>query len=311
MLLKASTSATAAPLGARIAVSAGSMLFHRSGSGPSVVFLAGGGMSGLYYWRIHDLVSTFATSVVYDRLGLGWSDVVDLPRSGTQVTDDLRELLRVTGLPAPYVLVGHSLGGLYARLYAKRFGSETAGLVLLDPTHEDIVDYLPEGKAAPLRKANTDDPFAPEQLDAMRAAYRSAFERGLAGWPAAIRDPVLDQGFSAIGYRQSMREPLNLWRVFSEVRDAGPEPSLPSTIVAAMGIDTFATEQLSPEAQASLTESNNTKYRLYSHLATSLPRTTLRRLDDVGHSGLAWLRPEVIADAIHDIAALAYDLGQL
>ncbi len=77
-------------LGLRYEVSGGAMLLHRSGTGGSpVVFLAGGGMFGLYYWNVHNLVAEFTMSVIYDRLGLGWSDTVDLPRSGSQVTDDL------------------------------------------------------------------------------------------------------------------------------------------------------------------------------------------------------------------------------
>ncbi|MEV6903150.1 hypothetical protein [Amycolatopsis sp. NPDC051372] len=76
------------------------MLLHRSGTGgPPVVFLADDGMFGLYYWNVHDLLAEFTTSVLYDRLGTGWSDVVDLPRSGTQVTGDLHELLRTAAVP--------------------------------------------------------------------------------------------------------------------------------------------------------------------------------------------------------------------
>ncbi|MEV6227544.1 alpha/beta fold hydrolase [Saccharopolyspora shandongensis] len=292
---------TGAPLGSRYEVSDGAMLLHRSGTGgPPVVFLAGGGMSGLYYWNVHNLVAEFTTSVIYDRLGTGWSDVVDLPRSGTQVTDDLHELLRAAAVPGPYVLVGHSLGGLYARLYAKRFPGDVAGAVLLDPTHEDIVDYLTEEKAQRLRDSNTDDPLPPEQLDPMRAAYRTTFGRALAAWPAEIREPLLDQGFSREGYRQSLREPMNLPRLFGEVRDAGPEPGVPLIFVSAMGTDTFAEELVPPEAHASLAESNQTKHRLYTDLAAALPRARVRRLDDAGHSGIAWLRPDAVVQAIRD-----------
>lgn len=292
-----------APVGNRYELPAGAMLLHRAGTGgPPVVFLAGGGMSGLYYWNVHNLVAEFTTSVLYDRLGLGWSDVVDLPRSGTQVTDDLHELLRVAAVPGPCVLVGHSLGGLYARLYAKRFPGEVTGLVLLDPTHEDIVGYLPEEKARRLREPNSGDAVPPEQLDAMRTTYRATFGRALAGWPAEIREPLLDREYGREGFRQSLREPMNLPGLFDEVRDAGPEPEVPMIFVSAMGADVFAEELVPPGARASLAESNRTKHRLYTDLAAALPRAEVRRLDDTGHSGIAWHRPDAVVQAIRDSA---------
>src|SRR4030095_6301583 len=93
---------------------------------------------------IHDQVSEFTTSVLYDRAGTGWSEVVKLPRTATEVTDELRSLLHAAGVPAPYLLVGHSLGGIYTRRYAQRFPDEVAGLLFLEPAHEDFPAIMPE-----------------------------------------------------------------------------------------------------------------------------------------------------------------------
>ncbi|MGO9462553.1 MAG: alpha/beta fold hydrolase [Isosphaeraceae bacterium] len=105
--------------------------------------MPGAGLIGLHYWNIHDQVSHFTTSVLYDRAGTGWSDYVDLPRSAAEVTDELRSLLHVALVPAPYLLVGHSLGGFYVRRYAQRFPDEVAGLLFLDPAHEDYPAHAP------------------------------------------------------------------------------------------------------------------------------------------------------------------------
>jgi pimeloyl-ACP methyl ester carboxylesterase len=105
------------------------MLYASGTGGPAVVVLPGGGLTGLGYLNLHEQVSQFATSVLYDRAGTGWSDHVPLPRSATEVTDELRLLLRVAGVPAPYVFVGHSLGGIYARRFAQRFPADVAGLL--------------------------------------------------------------------------------------------------------------------------------------------------------------------------------------
>ena len=97
-----------------------------------MVILPGGGTVGLDYLNIQERAAKLTTSVVYDRAGTGWSDRVDLPRTSAAVTDELRELLRTADVPAPYLLVGHSLGGLYARHYTTRFPGEVAALLRMN-----------------------------------------------------------------------------------------------------------------------------------------------------------------------------------
>src|SRR5690606_11979236 len=89
-------------------------------------------------------VSQFARICTYDRAGYGWSDAGPLPRTGRQITDELHRLLLAAGEDPPYILVGHSLGGLYARLYATRFRSEVAGLVLVDSRPPAFSTRVPE-----------------------------------------------------------------------------------------------------------------------------------------------------------------------
>jgi pimeloyl-ACP methyl ester carboxylesterase len=108
------------------------------------VFLPGGGAVGLDYLNVQQRAVELTTSVLYDRAGTGWSDHAQLPRNSAEVTEELRELLRIVGVPSPYILVGHSLGGLYARHYAHRFPDEVAGLLLLDPAHEDYNACMPK-----------------------------------------------------------------------------------------------------------------------------------------------------------------------
>jgi pimeloyl-ACP methyl ester carboxylesterase len=69
----------------------------------------------------------------YDRAGFGWSDAGPLPRTAGRIADELYDLLRREAVPGPYVLVGHSFGGLVMRLFQSRHASETAGLVLIEP----------------------------------------------------------------------------------------------------------------------------------------------------------------------------------
>ena len=71
---------------------------------------------------------------VYDRAGRGWSEPADSPQDGAQIAADLHTLLQRAGEPGPYVLAGHSFGGLYVRIFAARYPDEVAGLVLVDST---------------------------------------------------------------------------------------------------------------------------------------------------------------------------------
>jgi pimeloyl-ACP methyl ester carboxylesterase len=119
-----------APLGARYEVNGRRLLLHRSGSGgPAVVFLPGAGLVGLDFLNIHDQISAVITSVLYDRAGTGWSDEVRLPRSAAEVAGELRALLRAADVPPGYLLVGHSLGGAYARRYAQLYPGEVGGVL--------------------------------------------------------------------------------------------------------------------------------------------------------------------------------------
>lgn len=133
------------PIGQRVDIGGRQLWMHQSGtSTPAVVFAPGAGSIGLDFLLVHERVAEVATSVIYDRAGTGWSDDVELPRSADEVTDELRAVLRSTEVPGPYLLVGHSLGGAYVQRYAQRFPDGVAGMLLLDPAHEDWDLYMPE-----------------------------------------------------------------------------------------------------------------------------------------------------------------------
>jgi pimeloyl-ACP methyl ester carboxylesterase len=104
---------------------------------PSVVVVPALGSPGLEWARIQRALVPEIAVVLYDRAGLGWSDPGPWPRSAGRIADELHQLLEGAGVPAPYLLVGHSLGGLVVRLYAARHPEAVAGVVLVDPTPED------------------------------------------------------------------------------------------------------------------------------------------------------------------------------
>jgi pimeloyl-ACP methyl ester carboxylesterase len=112
------------------------------GEGPTVVFESGLGSICLDWSLVQPKVAQFAKTVSYDRGGQGWSEVSPLERTSESAVAELHLLLKNANVPGPYILVGHSLGGINARLYASRYPDEVAGIVLVDSSHEDQVEKL-------------------------------------------------------------------------------------------------------------------------------------------------------------------------
>src|SRR3954469_6364446 len=106
-----------------------------TGSGsPTVVLQPGAGEFSSNMGWITPAVARATRVCVYDRAGRGWSEPADTPQDGTQIATDLHTLLQRGKVPGPYVLAGHSFGGLYVLAFAARYPDEVAGMVLIDST---------------------------------------------------------------------------------------------------------------------------------------------------------------------------------
>lgn len=104
---------------------------------PTVVMDAGLGDSWLTWSAVQPVIARSTRVCAYDRAGLGYSDPGPMPRESGQIVAELHALLTNAHLSPPYVLVGHSFGGFNTRLFAYTYPTEVAGLVLVDPSHED------------------------------------------------------------------------------------------------------------------------------------------------------------------------------
>ena len=109
-----------------------------TGSGsPTVVLEAGGGAMSSDFGLIAPAVAGNTRVCVYDRAGRGWSESAQTAPHGIQIATDLHTLLQRAQVPGPYVLAGHSFGGLYVQTFAALYPSEVAGMVLIDSTTRD------------------------------------------------------------------------------------------------------------------------------------------------------------------------------
>ena len=114
------------------------MHIHCTGQGSPTVILAAGTADFSTTWAyVQPEVAKLTRVCAYDRAGLGWSEASPLPRTAGTTVGELHALLVNAGIPGPYVLVGHSLGGLHMRLYAHSYPDEVIGLILVDSLHED------------------------------------------------------------------------------------------------------------------------------------------------------------------------------
>ena len=127
--------------------------YVKQGTGShTVIFESGLDFSAHLSWKeVQDEVSKVATTISYDRAGLLGSEETNRTRSCENMADELHELLEKTDMKKPYVLVVHSLGGLIARCYVKKYTNTLKGIVFVDASHLDQIEKAPESIKAKMR----------------------------------------------------------------------------------------------------------------------------------------------------------------
>jgi pimeloyl-ACP methyl ester carboxylesterase len=194
-------------------------------------------------------IATFTRVCAYDRPGTLWtieqrgrSDPAPMPRTVVDAVADLRTLLGAAGVPGPYVLVGHSYGGLLVRLYAASYPDDVVGLVLIDPSHEDQNERFPAILTPEEQVAyrKLDEMLPPELADdadierfdfvASSAQMRQAAERSSLAIPLVVLthgrpysddDPAEWGGISAAGVDALDRESQDMNRELAALSPYG------------------------------------------------------------------------------------------
>jgi pimeloyl-ACP methyl ester carboxylesterase len=108
-------------------------MLEKGSGGPTVLFEAGIAATNLNWCHIQETVARFTHTVSYDRGGLGWSGPSRTARTPINCASELHDLLERANIKPPYILVGHSFGGLVMRRYALSYPDDVAGIVLVDP----------------------------------------------------------------------------------------------------------------------------------------------------------------------------------
>ena len=141
--------------GTYVKVDGHKMHYVKRGEGtPTVVFESGLDFSGHMSWyKVQEEVSKFATTISYDRAGILRSEKSTKPRTCENIADELHILLENIKAKKPYVLVVHSLGGLIARCYAKKYADTLSGIVFVDASHPEQLERAPESIKAKMKSA--------------------------------------------------------------------------------------------------------------------------------------------------------------
>jgi len=146
------------PLGKLVDIGGYRIHLNCTGKGKQTVILSPGAGDFSFVWSlVQAKVSGFARVCSYDRAGSAWSDPGPVPRTMRQEAYEVRSALQRAKEPGPYILVGHSLGGLVMRVFADRYPDDTAALVLVDATSPDTTLSL-NGKLVRMRELAKDRP---------------------------------------------------------------------------------------------------------------------------------------------------------
>ncbi|WP_049651621.1 alpha/beta fold hydrolase [Kitasatospora sp. MY 5-36] len=272
------------------------LYLHRQGTGgPAVVLLPGASAIGLDYFGVQQGASRFTTAVVYDRGGTGFSDEAALPRTAAEVATELHELLHAQGVPGPYVLVAHSLGGAYAHGFAQRYPHDVAGLVWLDAFHRDWDDYMPAeaSLAASVRLSPTE-----EQLRQALPGIRQMAAELLVDFPADVRDAVVEYHVSERWIHAGIAERASMADLAVELRAGADLPDVPLIALTPLGVDPGQQALMSEEALRAM---HDGKTRLYAAMVDAVSDGEQRILPDTGHSQFVFERADAVVQAIRDV----------
>lgn len=211
------------------------------GTGTPTVILESAAPGWSLYWsNVQPPLARTTRVCAYDRAGLGWSERGPLPRTGQRMAKELHRLLERAGIQGPYVLVGHSLGGLVARLYQHDYPEEVVAMVLVDAGHES------EMRQAEFRLFVN---AGKSMLPVIRALTMVGVTRLMASYDqlpqlwtvqeekvsAKIR-PMLRAGWLRTGYYSTLTEESDgLIETLEQVRRNGSLGNLPLVVITATG----------------------------------------------------------------------------
>lgn len=268
------------------------------------VILEGGLGAPFFVWSlVQPKIADLARVCSYDRAGYAWSDATPQPRTARQMADELHSLLQRSGESAPYLLVGHSLGGIIARVYAAQYPQQVSGLVLVDARHPDFFTRMPAGYQQidrnNLRDAQTlrlISPFGLTRILAQNPIF-GRFESYIAPLPDAVKAQARalmvhnpQHWATAVAERESSAES------YTQARESALSVGLPLIVLSAEnGVQAWK----SPNMEIT-TEDRQTWMTLQKELSELSSNSRWVIVPNSGHY-IHLEQPDVVVDAIRSM----------
>ncbi len=271
-----------------------------------MVLDAGLGDSSVNFQPLQASIAEFTRVCIYDRAGYGWSEPGPEPRTSEQIVDELASLLDVAGETGPYVLAGHSFGGLNVILFGATHPDDVAGVVLIDSSHPDQTAALAE---VPELLAVQDAEIAGlGELATASAAGEVGAADVLANAPAALPDDLKQVWAEAFIQPDSLNAAVAEYASFedsaAEVGANGSLGDIPLVVLAhGLGLDTTLPADV--REQLGLTDDALARYET---IWRGLQEDHLTRSSDselvVAENSTHYIyfdEPDVVVSAIHDL----------
>jgi len=219
------------PIGKLVDVGGYNVHLHTTGSGgPTVVLDAGMGCNVLGWSLVQPEITKFTRVVSFDRPGNGWSDESPLERTSQNIVTELHVALHKAGIQGPYILVGHSFGGLNACLFARLYPNEVAGVILVDSSHENQMEKIP------MPQMNHTMMMLASRLGVVRLfTHLPVYKKGVAVFPEQIQNPLLAQLRTTKFMRTVLRESSQFKTSCDQLKAAGGHlGDKPLTVISAI-----------------------------------------------------------------------------